>query len=288
MREQASKVGGSGAAQLSAAEPSVGKETLVEHAAASVGPPAGAAVQSAATKQGAAHGSEQKHALAEAGPHSRGPREGESERLAEAGERLLDGVAEMLQKLADTLSDYSDAGAERGKEELEQLLETCGPGTVNINQQVQVQADKLTNFYFAKLMRAAAIQARNMAKACGELHKQLHEHKDGAIAAFLGKAIFSAGELLIEFGQFNLEVGVVTSLVAQIGARCGRPVELHIPQALKPHVLTRPKFQFHINPQLSPDGGLFTIPGLKIPGGHTILPHGLSVPHGPVTGQYVA
>src|SRR5262249_18710694 len=275
------------AVQRSADAAPVGKQSLVEQAK----PGTHGVVQRAAVdKGGHPGGGDRAVASADDGPRATEAREhkSEGERLAHAREPALHSLKEALQKLADSLTDYNDEGAKRGKEELEQLLETCGPGTLHVEHKVQVQADKLTNFHFAKLMRAAAIQARNMANACHELSKQLHDHVDGAIVAFLGKAIFSAGELLIEFLGFSIEIAEVNTLVAQIGAKCERHVKLEIPHALKPHVTSKPKFQFHINPQLSPDGRVITIPGLKLPGGHSVLPHGLSVPKGPVIGQYIA
>ena len=278
MREPASKVGGSSAVQLSASAAPVGKQTLVEQSKPSGSQPAGGIVQRAAAGKG---DGEPRAAAARA-------RKSDGEKLADAGEQVLDAVKEALDKLADELTKYNEDRANRAKEQLEEIRATCGPGTAHIEHKVQVQADRLTNFYFAKLMRAAALQARNMANACAELSKQLHEHKDGAVGAFLGKALLSAGELAIDFIEFSTDIAEVNTLVAEIGARCERRLDLKIPHALKPHVLARPKFQFHVNPKLSPDGTVITVPGLKLPGGHTVLPHGLSVPRGPVIGQSIA
>lgn len=276
MREPASKVGGSSAVQPSGGEAPVGKQSLVEQTGSHSG-----VVQRAAADKGSGSGGGPR--ATEARKHKSG-----GEKLADAGEKVLDGVKEALQKLADELTKYNEAGAEHAKEQLEHIRATCGPGTAHIDHKVQVQADKLTNFYFARLMRAAAGKARDMADACAELSKQLHEHKAGAIGTFIAKALLAAGELLIDFGEFSTDVGEVNTLVAEIGSKCERRVQLKIPHALRQHVLPKPKFKIHINPHLLPDGPVITLPGLKLPGGHTVLPHGLSVPKGPVLGQYVA
>jgi hypothetical protein len=292
MRAHASKVGGSSAVQLAeAAGPAVGKQTLVEQARVGA-QPADELAQwediDPAELDGA-DGGDRELASAAGAPTATAARKRKKHKtLAQIGEQILNGINKVLEGFADELSKYSEHGAHEAKEQLQHIQATCGPGSTHIQHRVQVQADKLTSFYFARLMREAAVQARNMAKACHELHKNLHDHKPGALLSFIGDALDAARELVGEFGEFSRDVQDVDDIVHDISVRCGHRVELAIPHAMRPLVIPKPKYEFHINPKLLPGGPIIVVPGLKIPGNHRVLPRRFEVRRGPVLGDYAA
>lgn len=303
MREHTSRVGGSNMARLDqTGAHAVGKHTRVEDAFAAAAPPTSRERDKEEDDDGDLDGAEHEDAERELAwvPRDGARPEGGTQRrrrkrqpsfgevLAKVGEQVLKQIGALFESYADGLSRYSEEGANLARQALERTRATCGPGSIHIERQVQLEADRLTSFYFARLVREIGVQARGMAGACNDLREKLHARDPDALSDFIRAILGSSGALLNEFDAFSRDVSEVDEIVRDIGARCGRPVELEVPKALKPFVIPETKLELRFNPRLVPFGPVVTLDGLEITGGFKVVPRGLGIKRGPVVTDYSA
>ena len=185
---------------------------------------------------------------------------------------MLGEINHALEAFGDLLSGYTDHVANEAKAWLQDMAAHCGPSTAALQRSVRLNSERLGNFYLARLVREAGVQARNMAKSCKELHDKHDEDPVGSLATFIRDALESAKSLAQAFRDYNESIDAMDDLVAQIGVRCGKHPELPVSPLILPLVVPKPDFRIFIHPDVPGGGAGITLPGLKLPGQRKVIP----------------
>lgn len=210
----------------------------------------------------------------------KGNKDSTVEHLAKVGKTVFDEVNHALESFEDKLSEYSGEDARLARAWLDDQAATCGPSSAQFQRRVDANAHTLGNFYLARLLREAGVQARNLAKSSHTLAKDYDKDHVGSLLTFVRDAIESAKAISTAWTDYNKDISAVDDVVYRIGTRCGEQPKIPISPKVDPLVLPKPKWRIQLNPKITAPGGLslgLDIPGVKVPGKHQVVPKAL--PH---------